>query len=309
MNKQSEIYQLCRRRILILKSKQKAFTLIELLVVIAVIALLMAIVIPALGKAKVYAQKVVCRSNIRQLCLGVILYADQNEGEVPINTLWNGHYASWFWDASFWMTDHISESANLVPDVFFCPAARNKKPDDARWWQYSITPASTSEVAYKDESGMGVDQKCQEYRVLPYIFLIDLVEMNPNSKDYGKSYRTAVTKDANFQWIRKLTRLRNTGTREMVMDSVISGATVSLGSEAFTDIHGGAYDKYGIADSTNHLARQTYSSGNVCPQNNDVKAGPQPDGANTGFADGHVDWRSFDDMSFRVTSGGTDFYW
>jgi prepilin-type N-terminal cleavage/methylation domain-containing protein/prepilin-type processing-associated H-X9-DG protein len=289
-------------------NKAKGFTLIELLVVIAVIALLMAIVIPALGKAKIYAQKVVCRSNVRQLGLGILLYADQNDGEVPVNTRWNGGYASWFWDSSFWMTDRMSEYGGLIPDVFFCPSAKNKKPDDARWWQYSITPDSTSEVGHKDESGMALNEKCQEYRVLPYIFLIDLIEMNPSATNFGKSYRSTAVNETNFQWIRKLTNLRNTGTREMVMDSVISGQVLGMSANAFNEIQGGAAIKYGLTDSTNHLTRQSYSATNSCPINEDVKAGNQPDGGNIGYADGHVDWRPFDSMRLQMDVN-PDFYW
>jgi prepilin-type N-terminal cleavage/methylation domain-containing protein len=57
--------------------RKKGFTLIELLVVIAIIALLLSIVMPALNRAKVYAQRVLCGNNLRQQTLGIMLYADQ----------------------------------------------------------------------------------------------------------------------------------------------------------------------------------------------------------------------------------------
>ncbi|MCK5000152.1 MAG: prepilin-type N-terminal cleavage/methylation domain-containing protein [Anaerohalosphaera sp.] len=56
--------------------RNKAFTLIELLVVISIIALLLAILMPALGTVKKKAQSVVCRSNLKQLQLAAFLYAD-----------------------------------------------------------------------------------------------------------------------------------------------------------------------------------------------------------------------------------------
>ena len=60
----------------------QAFTLIELLVVIAVIALLIAILIPVLRSAKELAQRTVCMSNLRQLTLAWVAYADDNDGKL-----------------------------------------------------------------------------------------------------------------------------------------------------------------------------------------------------------------------------------
>ncbi|HPC93791.1 MAG TPA: DUF1559 domain-containing protein [Sedimentisphaerales bacterium] len=59
-----------------------AFTLIELLVVISVIALLLALLVPALRAAREQARRAVCLSNLRQLTLAWIAYADQHDGRL-----------------------------------------------------------------------------------------------------------------------------------------------------------------------------------------------------------------------------------
>ena len=68
-----------------MKRKSKGFTLIELLVVLAVIAILTAILLPALSGAKAKAQHVVCLNNLKQLTLGWLLYIDENDDFLPKN--------------------------------------------------------------------------------------------------------------------------------------------------------------------------------------------------------------------------------
>jgi prepilin-type N-terminal cleavage/methylation domain-containing protein/prepilin-type processing-associated H-X9-DG protein len=66
-----------------IRGRRRAFTLVELLVVIGIIAILVAILLPALNKARQAAQETQCMSNLRQFGFGFQIYADANKGFLP----------------------------------------------------------------------------------------------------------------------------------------------------------------------------------------------------------------------------------
>jgi prepilin-type N-terminal cleavage/methylation domain-containing protein len=74
--------------------RRRIFTLIELLVVVAIIAVLLSVLLPALARAREQAKRAVCSSNHRQMVTGLIMYAEDYNGILPmvVNTNYQADY-------------------------------------------------------------------------------------------------------------------------------------------------------------------------------------------------------------------------
>ena len=141
--------------------RHRGFTLIELLVVIGIIAVLVSLLLPTVGRARESARRAACLSNLRQVHQAFLLFADDNDGRVPIgyrtvaakptrqfnSMIYSGTAKKFCLFGTLYQSGHMKR-----PEVFFCPS--NEDPQSSfnsdvnPWPPAAVDPAVNCWAGY-----------------------------------------------------------------------------------------------------------------------------------------------------------------
>src|SRR5581483_3418823 len=128
----------------------RAFTLIELLVVIAIIAILAAMLLPALSGAKAKAVRTQCSNNLHQLGIAFQIYGGDNRDKLPSG---GGPQIHWAWDLP-WDAGNSFVDSCMKPKSFYCPGTRPRfdDTDNDHLWKgentTGVTPGTVHIIGY-----------------------------------------------------------------------------------------------------------------------------------------------------------------
>jgi prepilin-type N-terminal cleavage/methylation domain-containing protein/prepilin-type processing-associated H-X9-DG protein len=262
---------------------KNGFTLIELLVVISIIAILMAIMMPALGKAREQAKRVVCGTNEKQILQGLNNYAHDNEGYlVPDRGM------------------RPRQIGNLSAGVkYIAPISHVARPWDSSLAAYMGTDKKD---IFKKWLECPSDRKPRKRRENPndLLYQPDENKDEPLKRSYGpnRSFYNGTnyySGESSWQELKgDMTCIPTRVYRVKNPASVIHIGETHIGV-GFQDPRGGSISQYGAVQGSTEYSQfakpfvhTAYRSGTPIVSQEDHTL--HKDGGNYGFADGHVEW-------------------
>ena len=263
----------------------RGFTLIELLVVISIIAMLLSILMPALGKVKEQARRIVCGAHIKQLGLIWMLYAEDNKQTLPPS------YLGGSWNYLYDFThDALAAYGVENGELFYCPS-------------YVFSDADgdgTLDDWEHPRSGLGRDLYPVGYDLFTNVIVpsrgndplhrLAYPWLHPDGVEAPISWHYSYTHaDVNLQNLVPATRITDTSHTVNAGSGVVSvrirpAATPMAFDTAYS------YDDEFTRESCRHR-----------------RGGDECSGINAVYLDGHVEWRGWNSMGILRDMGtGSD---
>jgi len=148
---------------------RKSFTLIELLVVVAIIAVLIALLLPAMALIQARVRLIFCQNNLKQLYVGFMGYSNDFAGRLPPCSGWG---EGCHWESGYGFVNTLYRHPTYYmndPKVFFCPDSilTDKRTPNANF------PYQDSNYYYKYQM-LGRNDKYKIDRTPPFSFIADV---------------------------------------------------------------------------------------------------------------------------------------